>query len=100
MALTLQLSTQGLCCAIMALYGQALVHFPHSIHFSLSITAFLLMIVIAPRGHTSLHLCNIQPRQAGVTYIPAVGHSSQAISITSTTFGLFLSPPIAILILS
>lgn len=43
-ALTLQEVTHGRFCAMMALYGHACVHFPHSMHLLLSMTAFLSMI--------------------------------------------------------
>ena len=57
-------------------------------------------MLIAPLGQVSTHLWTKHPLQAGVTYAPSTGHSSHAMSITSTELGLFLSPPIASAILS
>ena len=99
-ALTLQEATQGRFCAMMAPYGHACVHLPHSMHLVLSTTARCSMIWMAPFGQTSWQRWTMQPRQAGVTKMPPIGHSSQAMSMTSTTFGLSLLPPSASLMRS
>ena len=96
MAFTLQLFMHGRCWAMMALYGHACEQRPHSMHLFLSIVQRWLTIVMASRGHTSLQACIMHPRHASVTSMPAAGHSSHAISMTCTGFGLSLSPPMAI----
>ena len=100
MALTLQEVTQGRFWWMMAPYGHACVHLPHSMHLDLSTTALWSMIWMASLGHASWQRWTMQPRQAGVTKMPPMGHSSQAMSMTSTTLGLFLSPPCASLMRS
>ena len=63
-------------------------------------TGLLLTIVIAFLGQARWHLWTMQPRHAGVMYIPSIGHASHAASMTSTLLGLLLSPPSAILMRS
>ena len=95
-ALILQAFSHGRLRLMIAVYGHARAQAPHSLHLDLSICAtWFSSKEMAPKRQTSSQRCAKQPRQALVTSQPPIGHSSQAISITSITFGFDLLPPIA-----
>ena len=64
-------------------------------HFLWSMVAFRSTTVMASLGQAWTQRVAIQPRQEGPTEISVTGHSSQAMSSTSTRLGLVRSPPMA-----
>ena len=64
-------------------------------HFLWSIWALRSTTVMASLGQAWTQRVAMHPRQEGPTEISVTGHSSQAMSSTSTRLGLVRSPPMA-----
>ena len=87
MAFTPHAASQGLSKFIIALNGHADLHFPHLIHFFLSIDAPVSLKVTASTGHTVLHGCATHFLQLLVTSYDFSSHASQANDIILTSGG-------------